>query len=47
MSGWSKGRTALYIAHPRRARQGINLTHSSRKAIFCIVLLLALDDSLP
>jgi len=33
MSGGRKGRTALYIAHPRHARQEINLTCSSRKAI--------------
>jgi hypothetical protein len=34
MSGWSKGRSALYFAHPRHGRQGIKSTHSSRKAVF-------------
>jgi hypothetical protein len=45
MSGWSKGRIALYIAHPRHARQGINPTYLSRKAIFLIFLLLLLGNS--
>ncbi len=45
MSGWSKDRIALYIACPRRARQGINPTYLSRKAIFLIFLLLLLGNS--
>jgi len=45
MSGWSKGRIALYIARPRRARQGINPTYLLRKAIFLNFLLLLLGDS--
>jgi hypothetical protein len=45
MSGWSKGRIALYIARPRRARQGINPTYLSRMAIFLIFLLLLLGNS--
>ena len=32
ISGWSRGRSALYIVHPRHVRQGIKSTHSSRNA---------------
>jgi hypothetical protein len=45
--GLEQGRTALYIAHPRHARQGINPTYLLRKAIFLILLLLVLGWPAP
>jgi hypothetical protein len=37
ISGQSRGRSALYIVHPRHGRQGIKSTHSSRNAA-CFVI---------